>query len=170
MSWWIQSGNGNEIKFQNSTFKFPWFTWCQLPPGQLTCPVKRDHFKGKVVFQPWWFLRSYISLRGGGMYITLPTLPKDLASSCPFKMAKFAWMETHPKYPKSAIFFWSKNGEISWDCHIQFPPRVAFRQIRRNPKTPQPVVSSLQPQAWGRTSSQWRIEHSIGNEKWQCSG
>lgn len=43
-------------------------------------------------------------------------------------MAKFAWMETHPKYPKSATLFnGPKNGEISWDCHTQsrtgqFPP------------------------------------------------
>lgn len=121
MSWWIQSGNGNEIKFQNSTFKFPWFTWCQLPPGKLTCPVKRDHFffffpvfagqrgpsskeKSSSNHDDFW---GAILVFGGGGDVNHFTdfTYKDLASSCPFKMAKFAWMETHPKYPKSATLF-----------------------------------------------------------------
>lgn len=62
-------------------------------------------------------------------------------------MAKFARMETHPKHPKSATLFnGPKMVRSPGTATPSSPPRVAFRQIRRNPKTPQPVVSSLQPQ------------------------
>ena len=42
-----------------------WATWqWELHPRKLTCPLKRDYFNRKYIFQPSFF-RGYVSFQGG---------------------------------------------------------------------------------------------------------
>ena len=39
-----------------------------LHPGKLTCPLKRDYFNRKYIFQPSFF-RGYVNFQGGNLLV-----------------------------------------------------------------------------------------------------
>ena len=41
---------------------------CELHPGKLTCPLKRDYFSREYIFQPLIFM-GYVSFREGTIYL-----------------------------------------------------------------------------------------------------